>query len=199
MLRVQERSGAPVVTHSLINTWDGREARNQTRWRNTCHTESCKAAKPAPGPVGGQKQLSDKAHRESGSLRGISAQQRPQEDGWQWWVLAPGDTLHECPPSEAGCEGMCLAPFTALLEMTEGSQGRGTIALYCGQQLAMAATLKGCKSACIIIPWFSMLTTSHIWSPENNLPLIFYINFWGGRNSFHKKLLTFVLWVKMSG
>lgn len=91
----------------------------------------------------------------------------------QRWGLAPGDSREGCPHSEAGCDGMHLAPFIASLEMTAGSQRGDTIALYCGQELAMAATLKGCKSVCIIISWVCMLVTCHIWSPEKDLPLLF--------------------------
>lgn len=114
--------------------------------------------------------MNDKKHSE----RGESAQQGPQQDGWHHWGLAPGDTRRDVPPPAGGCAGMCLAPFKAWLEMTAGSKPRDTTALYCSQQLAMFAALRGCKSVCIIISRVCTLIASCMWSPEKDLPQLFW-------------------------
>lgn len=80
--------------------------------------------------------------------------------------LFVGTAKRVSPQSEAGREG---CTWHHSLQWQRGNR----TALCCGQQLAMATTLRGWKSVCIIISWVCMLQSYRIWFPEKDLSLYF--------------------------
>lgn len=145
----------------------GREAHNCISWS----TLTAKRQHGLPQTTAGQKQLSDKEHRERG---GVSAQAAPQECERQWWGLVPGDSSEGCPPAPR--QGVRDALGTIQSITGDNSDNEGT------QQHSVVANSwqwpLRCKSVCIIISWVCMLESCHIWFPEEGLSLYFSSFLW---------------------